>query len=361
MFVGLAPRGRPSRAHGAPRRLLVAAGVCAALSLGCGVLDPAADVGLAPAEDVPITFAAPEMVTVRSGDTLAILAKRHRVSVDDIKGWNGLTTDTIEVDQVLLVWTAPPPMPKAAKPSLRQQLEQALTGSADGGEVASAPEGAPDGVPPPIVVEGVEAAEIVVPRGTVKIETPGLVDLQRVEVGSDVDLADVAAGLERHDSVVGNAGLGDRSLGTGDQADQLEMKQRQQTNAGPQIPNTPVYAPRLTKPAPKACLKGPSAIVREDGTTQTQGLSVGQINASMAQISRYTVRCFPAGTKGSYAMIVEINVGCDGRVNNVYLIDGGVVPANVTGCLQQTLSYAGFPAHASPGGISFQYPMKFTF
>ena len=307
-----------------------------------------------------MSFSAPEMLTVRPGDTLAVLAKRHAVTVADLKSWNGLVDDTIEVDQVLLIWTV---MPAPRRVAERRPAPSALRATLDsvlGTEPAPVPAPAP-------APTGVAAAEpvrtpvtIALPEGRVTIERPALVGLLGMEIGPDLDLEAAAAGMQRHDADLGGGGLGDRSLSAGSSADDLVMAERRQIT-GPRIPNTPVSAPRLTKPAAKRCLGGPSATMREDGVVLSQGLTVPQINAGMAQISRHVVRCFPPGTKGGYTMIVEITAGCDGRVSNVYVQNAGAVPANVASCVQQTLAFASFPAHAVPNGVDFQYPMKFTF
>ncbi|MEQ1505985.1 MAG: LysM peptidoglycan-binding domain-containing protein [Myxococcota bacterium] len=341
-------------------------------SVACGLL-PGAEPGLSPGpklEDVPIVFASPDLLTVKAGETLAILAKRHRVRVEELRSWNGLTTDTIEVGQVLLVWTPPPAPPKvAAAPAptgLRASLERALSGApAVESDAPSATQagGAEDGAAAPVAAGvGSEApTEPSAPAQRVTIDRPALAGLFGMQVGTDVDLEAAAAGMERHDADLGGGGLGERSLGTGNQADDLVLAKREMRDLGPNIPDVPVSPPRLSKPAAKSCLRGPSASVAESGVVTSGGLSVGQINAGMGQISKHTVRCFPGGTEGSYAVIVELTVGCNGQVSNVFLVNGGVVPTRVTSCIQQTLSYASFPAHSIPNGFTFQYPMKFSF
>ncbi|MCB9765714.1 MAG: LysM peptidoglycan-binding domain-containing protein [Alphaproteobacteria bacterium] len=61
-----------------------------------------------------------EYVVVR-GDTLSKIARAHEVTVDELRAWNGLTGDLIEVDQVLLIHTpgaeasSEAPAPSASK------------------------------------------------------------------------------------------------------------------------------------------------------------------------------------------------------------------------------------------------------
>jgi hypothetical protein len=129
------------------------------------------------------------------------------------------------------------------------------------------------------------------------------------------------------------------------------------------IPDVPVTPPRLTRPPPKACLKGGGVTeLGDDGSvTGGSGLEVDQIRLAMAQIGRQVIRCFPPGTRGAYVVKVEVTAGCDGRVSGVQLLDGGGVPTSITACVTQTLGYTAFPAHGMTGGVSFEYPMKFTF
>jgi hypothetical protein len=204
--------------------------------------------------------------------------------------------------------------------------------------------------------------EPVPPGPRISIQRPALLAMLGVQVESDTDLAEAAANLQRHDVTAGNQmAMGDRALGSSDTVDTLELERPEMRNLGPQIPDVPVSPPRLSKPPPKTCVRGAATVVAENGMSRSAGLSLSQINAAMGQISRYTVKCFPPGTAGTYEVIVEIKVGCDGRVSDVFLINGGVVPARVTSCIQQTLGFASFPAHGLPDGASFQYPMKFRF
>lgn len=338
-------------------------------SVGCALIpdDLLTQTGLEPVT-VPIAFAAPEMVTVKPGDTLGKLATRHGVDVADLRAWNGVDGDTIEVDQVLLVWKTPPPPPGPVRrvaevpgsPLAQEGTASAHPGVASGG-------GAPPLVIPADAVATIQSPEAAAaapaePKQRVAIERPMLAGLFGLQVGTDVDLEQAASGMERLDgNAGGTADLSNRNLGSGTGAESLQVKQRELTKVGPAIPDVPISAPRLSKPAPKRCLSGPAATVSESGSVTSGGLTVPDINAGIGRISRYTVRCFPGGTKGSYAVIFEVTVGCNGTVTNVFMIDGGVVPPRVTTCIEQTLRYASFAAHSVPDGVTFQYPMKFTF
>lgn len=49
------------------------------------------------------SWAAPTTYTVKSGDTLSTIAKKHSVSVSNLKSWNDLTSNTIHPKQNLKV------------------------------------------------------------------------------------------------------------------------------------------------------------------------------------------------------------------------------------------------------------------
>lgn len=336
------------------------------LSLGaCGLIG-GPDEGLAPTADetAAIVFSSPDFVTVQKGDSLSKIAQRFGVATEDLRAWNGLARDTLEVGDVLMVWTLPPMIdtprvaaaPRPRPSGIRSSLERMIGAEPPAPEpvamAPASPEPTPVGVP--------ERQTVKVDRGAVR--GAGILGVNLA--GSDIDLEESAAGLARHDSDLGTNSLGSRGggLSTGGDADTIEIAQRELKVAGqPQIPNTPVTPPRLTKPAAKRCLGGPSGTIDENGVATSQGLSVAQINAGIGAISRSTVKCFPRGSVGSYTVIAELLVGCDGQVDNVYMISSGAVPSHVSSCIQQTLAYAGFPAHAVPDGVSFQVPLKFSF
>lgn len=324
------------------------------------------DDGLRALDGVPISFAEPRMISVRSGETLATIALREQVPVEDLIAWNGLQTSRLDVGQVLLVWpptpsaddprlvAAPKPRPRVA--GIGESLRRLVV--ADTTTVSS-----PSGTAEAGVAEVQQGgARIVVDAPTGGVRGAGVTNVDLGDANID-DLARTAQGMERHDADLDGDELSGRGsdLTSGGAADDLEFQRREAPNLGPKIPNTPVTPPRLTKPAAKRCLSGPSGEIAEDGVVTSNGLSVAQINAGMAAISRYTPKCFPRGTEGTYTVIAEVTVGCDGRVRSVFTVGAGSVPSHVTSCIEQTLGYAGFAAHAVPDGVSFQYPMKFSF
>jgi hypothetical protein len=320
------------------------AAVLGVVSLACSAGDPAES----------IHFAEPTRYVVQQGDDVGRIARIHRVDVVEVIEWNNLTTDAPDVGSTLLIW------PHGVLAPSEDPTVVSTTPSAGGGAPRPRPTGAAPrpGAPPepePAPDPGSPVRPVVTVRGA------GILGADTT--GSEVDLEGATSGLQRRGTGVGGAGLsGDSSFAGGGDAETLAVEERRVVQpTGPQIPNKPVTPPRVAKPAPKRCLTGAVTQVDENGVVREAGLNTSQITAGMASISRYTPQCFPSGTVGSYSMIVEMTVGCDGRVSNVYTVSPGSIPVQVTSCIEQTLASAGFAAHAVPDGMSFQYPMKFRF
>lgn len=65
-------------------------------------------------------------ITVVKGDTLSKLARAHGVTVAELKAWNGLTSDTIEIGQVLVLKVdAAAAEPAAAAPAAQRPRRRA--------------------------------------------------------------------------------------------------------------------------------------------------------------------------------------------------------------------------------------------
>jgi hypothetical protein len=68
--------------------------------------------------------------SVVRGDTLSRIARAHGVTVEELRAWNGLEGDLIEVDQVLLIYLeeAPDPAPEVARSSPGKKTRRASPG-----------------------------------------------------------------------------------------------------------------------------------------------------------------------------------------------------------------------------------------
>lgn len=71
-------------------------------------------------------------ITVVKGDTLSKLARTHGVTVAQLKEWNGLRSDTIEIGQVLVLkLDAAPAAPPKASPAPKRRAKGATLRAAD--------------------------------------------------------------------------------------------------------------------------------------------------------------------------------------------------------------------------------------
>ena len=61
---------------------------------------------------------------MRRGDTLSKIAKHHAVSVEDLREWNGITGDLIEVGQVIQIRVPQSPDLTSAPKDKRRKLKQ---------------------------------------------------------------------------------------------------------------------------------------------------------------------------------------------------------------------------------------------
>jgi TPR repeat protein len=128
------------------------------------------------------------------------------------------------------------------------------------------------------------------------------------------------------------------------------------------VPPPPI--PGLTLPDANPCISTEPLLQaeHEDGVAiaTTQGLDSRQIKSALGPFYAHLDAC---GRKAEVVPvaeeIMEITVGCDGRVTDVYAMGTSDWPHPVTSCVTDALYYAGFPAHALPDGSTFLIPIRF--
>jgi len=297
-------------------------------------------------------FASPTYYTVRRGDTLSAIGRRYGVTVEDLRAWNGIEGDLIEVDQVLLVWAAERREPSRSSGSSR----------------------------PPMVVKTacvlVEPATVVVEMRepvAYRREMPALVSTSGVlavlegdtALSDELDPEIVATldGLSVHGTERARARFVERTsaLGRSGTAEATAAPDRLVVDTGPSFGQGPVRAPRLAMPAPKRCLPGPKGVSGDHDISAGKGLSSPQIRATLDGFLRHTASCIPSGSSGTVTISTELTVGCDGRVVQSRVVSGGGAPSSVSSCVARVLTYAGFPAHDLPDGFTFVYPVEYRF
>jgi LysM repeat protein len=234
------------------RRALIVAAVCLSglFAIGGGV-----------AVYLQMAGESAQSYEVIRGDTLFEIAQVHGVTVEDLRTWNDLQGDLIEVGQVLLIWPA-----------------------GDDSEILAATP---------------------TPKG------------------------------KRHAPVAGAIS------GTAETEDVV----------------------KLTMPKALTCLEGPSLddLDTDQAMAASEGLSYGAIRDAMNGFVSNTLPCLSEVSQTpSQTLLLEISVGCDGRVSDVRVLDHGDWSSEVASCVTDVISYTPFPAHDLPDGEVFQFPLKFT-
>ncbi len=198
----------------------------------------------------------PQGITYRvvRGDTLFEIAQIHGVTVSDLRAWNGISGDLIEVDQILKIYPA------------------------DGGS-----------------------------------EIPTTATTRRAP----------RVALERPPEDVGSWRT-------------------------------------LTHPTPEPCILFDPELGDQD-IVSPDGLSYSQLAAGLKGIVNETLRCEPESGVSEIAILFELTVGCDGVVASIRAADRGGASEQYADCVAEVLEYADFPAHDIAGGMTFQYPLSFSF
>ena len=115
----------------------------------------------------------------------------------------------------------------------------------------------------------------------------------------------------------------------------------------------------LTMPEPQACIEGLFADDPEFAVFD--GLSLDQISQSMDDFIPDLMRCVPEGASLNGVAELQLSVGCDGRVASVSVNTIQNLSQDLVSCVSETIRYASFPAHDTPAGVDFLYPMRFQF
>lgn len=325
-----------------------------------------------------ITFVEPDVVTIRDGDTVESLARHHGVPMDELMAWNGIPPGVplvagrtllvfqLPEDEAVLAAAAGEDAPKASskpKPKAR----------------ASTPRTRPSAPVLKIETDVVEIAEAPppVPGRAIQVDLSGvgrvgdagvLAAIDGMDMGDDNALADAAANLENRRSTGGGLGLRrNDGLAGGGTAESLDRVADTRVLGSQKNDiwgdNSTIRVPKLAKPAPKRCLSGPTEadLKGDNSIAMARGLTASQVRTGMSRVTRYTLQCFPSGTRGAHTVTVEVTAGCDGTVKDVWLANSGGLPSPITSCITQTIYAASFPAHALPDGALFQYPIQYRF
>ena len=120
--------------------------------------------------------------------------------------------------------------------------------------------------------------------------------------------------------------------------------------------------PALRMPEPKTCLAavGGEGVADEDGFSMggSVGLSADQVSFAVRSFQRETLRCRD-GRVASGTVILDVTVGCDGRVSAVDVLSDETGADGFADCVARVIGYASFPAHDLPDGASFGLPLRY--
>jgi len=302
-----------------------------------------------PACDVEATlqslFSRPTRYVVERGDTLGEIAAAHGVTVADLRSWNGIEGDLIEVDQVLLIY----PDDRGLVATSRGNPSPTPRGRRRG-TVTVAP-GAPATADEPARL----AIRIDGQAGILGAEGPS---------GDASGIRAAAEGIGRRDGAAPTgSGLDARGegLGAAGTAEGLDVDPVAHAPTRPSAhPGTPTLDPGLRMPAAKPCLEGPTDVAGDRGIAVSQGLEPDQLRAGLEAVTGHALSCFE-GASGRFDVGLSLVVGCDGRVSEVTVTDPGGLPPATLSCVSRTLQHAGFPAHARPDGVPIALPLQFEF
>jgi hypothetical protein len=127
-------------------------------------------------------------------------------------------------------------------------------------------------------------------------------------------------------------------------------------------PRAAPTASGLSMPAPKPCLAPPQHDeLGENGVAASAGLSQEQARAALAAFVGHTLACIPSDADiPSNPLLLELTVGCDGRVMASRVADRAGWPGAVATCAAETLRFTPFPAHGLPDGDIVVYPLTYS-
>lgn len=119
--------------------------------------------------------------------------------------------------------------------------------------------------------------------------------------------------------------------------------------------------PALAMPAEQSCLAAAG-----EGDADSDGFSMGgaaglsgdQIQDAVRGFQRQTLRCSD-GRSASGTVVLELTVGCDGRVIDVAVAQDGTGVDGFGECVARVMGYAPFPAHDMPDGVGFTLPLRY--
>jgi len=120
---------------------------------------------------------------------------------------------------------------------------------------------------------------------------------------------------------------------------------------------------RMRRPRPKRCLMPDAVDLGGEEMAMAQlgeGLDGGQISTAFQPFHSFLAHCQPVdGDDHSGTVVFGIQVGCNGVVQAVEVVDDELYEPDMIDCLSDRLTYVEFPAHDLADGMYFEYPLVF--
>lgn len=127
--------------------------------------------------------------------------------------------------------------------------------------------------------------------------------------------------------------------------------------AGRRSGAAPATGHGLAMPSPEPCVRLDTAI-GDEGMVASAGLDRSQVRSALDPVLPHALGCERDAGVSELAMVFDIDVGCDGVVDGVDVIDGDGASAAYLDCVADVLRHADFPAHDLPDGMRFTYPVS---
>jgi hypothetical protein len=117
---------------------------------------------------------------------------------------------------------------------------------------------------------------------------------------------------------------------------------------------------KLRVPSPKQCLIADFGTESSDdfGIQTARGLESEEISQAVRSFQEETLRC-QAEADVAGTVQLEMNVGCDGLVSGVDVVENDTGDPAFAQCVADTMKFCPFPAHAREGGVIFVLPLRF--
>jgi len=120
----------------------------------------------------------------------------------------------------------------------------------------------------------------------------------------------------------------------------------------------PMNWPALRMPAAKPCLAADTGI-GGDSFGRSLGLDADQISTATRAFQEQTLRCYQGRASAAGEVLVQLVVGCDGRVRSSKITGDNTGTAGFADCVADVMRYASFPAHARDE-VEVVVPMQFV-